>query len=93
MLGIPAREALSHQLGLTDVQASKLVFRLDVRAARALAMTGRDVFDRPLRCALFFRPSVTFAARRTRLEAKRPVVCAPASTFFDHFILNTLTYK
>ena len=43
MLGSPARFAPSRQLGL-PVIAPKLVFRLDTRAARALAMAFRDVF-------------------------------------------------
>ena len=89
MLGSPARLALSRQLGLTGVYRSKLVFRLDAEAARALAMAFRDVFN--FISEFFSSPSVKFAAMRTLLEFG--VVFALASfdaTFFDHVILDKL---
>jgi hypothetical protein len=92
MAGIPAREAASRQLGLTGDQRSKLVFRLDAEAPRALAMAGRNVFD--MEFAPFVRHSTKLAAKWARLEFG--VVCPPAklaATNLWHFILNSLTYK
>jgi len=77
MLGIPAREAASRQLGLTDVHGLKLVFQLDVRAARALAVAFWNVFGHI--SAPFVSPSFKFAMMRTLLVAKRSVVRTPAA--------------